>query len=106
MEIDSLIPPAPPAFLNSSLSSDGALLTWQGTGTDVDQLYNLYRRGQERDCWEFIGTEPVEGDNRGIYTFKIMITDKPAAYIFGVTTVDIYANESDLIISAGSETGS
>ena len=106
VEIDSLIPPAPPAFVNSSLSEDGALVTWQGTGTDVDQFYNVYRRGPEQDCWEFLGVELVEGDNRGVYAFNAMITDKQTTYIFGVTTVDIYGNESDLTKAAGSESGS
>ncbi|GMQ77923.1 MAG: hypothetical protein BMS9Abin02_0414 [Anaerolineae bacterium] len=104
-EIDSLIPPAPPAFVNSSLSEDGALVTWAGTGTDVDQFYNVYRLGQEQDCWEFIGMAPVEGDNQGVYTFDTMITDKQTTEIFGVTTVDIYGNESDLTIAV-SEPGS
>ena len=106
LEIDSLIPPAPPANASFSLSQESVEVTWPGTGTDVDQFYNVYRLGQEQDCWKSIGMEPVEGDNRGVYTFDTVIADKLATYIYALTTVDIYGNESDLTIAAESEPGS
>ena len=99
LEIDRLIPPAPPANASFSLSDETVAVTWQGTGTDVDEFYNIYRLREGEDCWELVGIEPVEGQNQGVYTFNAMVTDRQGGDAYGVATVDLYNNESDLSIA-------
>ena len=99
MELDSLIPPAPPAHVASIASEKGVVVTWQGTGTDVDQFYNVYQRVEGDECWEHIGAVPIEDDNSGGYEFYARINDKTSLYVFAVTTVDIYGSESSLSMS-------
>ncbi len=78
-------------------------MTWQGTGTDVDQSYNVYQLETEKECWVLIGTKPVEGENQGVYTFDTVKSGQPDANFYAVTTIDIYDNESDLSIAGGPE---
>ncbi|MFC1921742.1 hypothetical protein ACFLY4_00500 [Chloroflexota bacterium] len=99
MEIDSMFPPAPPAIVEAVYSASGILLTWGGTGTDVDQFYKIYQREEGDDCWQFIGIASVEGDNKGGYEFNVAITVQTETQNFAITTVDIYGNESGLSIA-------
>lgn len=96
VEIDRLIPPAPPARVEAVLQAGDVLVTWQGTGTDIDQFYQVYRREQGDECWQLVGIVPVEGENEGEYRFKVPLTDQPPNFAYAVTTVDIYGNQSDL----------
>ena len=99
MELDSLIPPAPPAHVTAIASDKGVAVTWQGTGTDVDQFYNVYQRVEGDECWEHIGAVPIVDDNSGGYEFYARINDETSLYLFAVTTVDIYGSESSLSMS-------
>jgi fibronectin type 3 domain-containing protein len=96
VNVDQLIPPAPPAAVKAESGDEGVLVTWQGTGTDVDQFYQIYRQEQGEECWELIGVVPVEGDNKGRYSFSASPTEQLKEYKYAVTTVDIYGQESDL----------
>lgn len=100
MELDSLIPPAPPAHVAAIASEKGVVVTWQGTGTDVDQFYNVYQRVEGDECWEHIGAVPIEDDNSGGYEFYARINGETSLYEFAVTTMDIYGSESSLSMSA------
>jgi hypothetical protein len=96
VEVDRLIPPAPPARVEVGLQDGDVLVTWQGTGTDVDQFYQVYQREQASECWQLIGIVEVEGENEGQYSFDAPVTDQPENYTYAVTTVDIYGNQSEL----------
>ena len=96
MELDSLIPPAPPTKVELSISEGGVVITWQGTGTDVDEFYTIYQRVAEDECWIHIGAVPIQGKNTGGYEFYVILTNKANTHSFAVTTVDIYGNESVL----------
>jgi hypothetical protein len=96
VSIDQLIPPAPPPAVKAESRGEDMLVTWQGTGTDVDQFYKVYRLEQGEDCWELIGVVPVEGDNKQGYSFNAPRTEQAKEYQYAVTTVDIYGTESDL----------
>ena len=43
-EMDALIPPIPPAQLAATRQGQGVLLSWMGTGSDIDTHYGIYRR--------------------------------------------------------------
>lgn len=96
VEVDRLIPPAPPARVEAVVQDGNVLVTWQGTGTDVDQFYQVYRREQAGECWQLIGIVEVEGGNEGEYSFDAPVTEQPENYTYAVTTMDIYGNQSDL----------
>lgn len=96
VEQDHFIPPVPPGRVEAQIVADGVQLFWQGTGTDVDQFYQIYRKEVEDDCWELIGLEPVVGDNQGTYTFSIPDSDQPGTFSYAVTTLDVYGNESNI----------
>jgi fibronectin type 3 domain-containing protein len=96
VNVDQLIPPAPPAMVRTELGDEGLLVTWQGTGTDVGQFYQVYRQEQGQDCWELIGVVPVEGENQDRYSFNAPPTEQSKEYKYAVTTVDIYGHESNL----------
>jgi hypothetical protein len=106
VEMDSMFSPAPPAKVEVIYSEAGVLLTWGSTGTDVDQFYKVYRSKEGDECWQLIGIKPIEGDNKGGYEFEAIITVQTETYIYAITTVDIYGNESDLsmadILGSGS----
>lgn len=103
VEVDRLIPPAPPARVEAVLQDGEAVVSWQGTGTDVDQFYQVYRREQDAECWQLIGFVEVQGENEGEYSFAAPVTAQEQDPSYAVTTVDIYGNESDL--SALAEAG-
>ena len=91
-----MIPPAPPAKVELSVSDGGVVVTWQGTGTDVDEFYNIYQRVAGDECWVHVGAVPIEGENIGWYEYYGILTSKANTHSYAVTTVDIYGNESDL----------
>lgn len=106
MEMDSMFPPAPPAKVEAAYSGSRIILIWGGTGTDVDQFYKIYKKEEGDDCWQFIDIVSIEGDNKGAYEFDVLITLQTETYIFAITTVDIYGNESDLSIADVLDSGS
>jgi hypothetical protein len=106
IEMDSMFPPAPPAIVEAVYSASGIVLTWGGTGTDVDQFYKIYQREEGDDCWQLIGIVSIEGDNKGGYVFNVVNTDQTETQIFAITTVDIYGNESDFSITEAFDSGS
>jgi hypothetical protein len=104
--MDSMIPPAPPAKVEAAFSTNRVLLTWIGTGTDVDQFYKIYQRKKGGECWQLIGVKMIEGDNKGGYQFEITAIVLTGEIIYAVTTVDIYGNESIQSIAELSSSGS
>ena len=105
VEIDSMFPPAPPAKVEGIYSESGILLTWGGTGTDVDQFYKVYLMMEGDDCWQLISIKMIEGDNKGGYEFEAIGIVQTENTTFAITTVDIYGNESILSIAEYPGTG-
>lgn len=104
-EMDALIPPIPPAQLAATRSVDGVLLSWLGTGSDIDTHYAIYRRPTGSQVWQVLGFVAVQGDNRGDYTYldaSVQALDAftPAGQSleYSVTTFDHYGKESDRAI--------
>jgi hypothetical protein len=104
--MDSMIPPAPPAKVEAAISANTVLITWSGTGTDVDQYYKIYQRKLGDECWQLIGVKKIEGDNKGGYKFEIKAIVLTNEIIYAVTTVDIYGNESIQSIAKFTSLGS
>ena len=97
-EMDALIPPIPPAQLATSRQQDGVLLSWMGTGLDIDTHYVVYRRSSGGDTWEALGYIATQGDNRGAYSYLDTPPAAGQAYSYAVTTVNRYGKESDQAI--------
>jgi hypothetical protein len=118
-EMDALIPPIPPAQLTATRSTDGVLLSWFGTGSDIDTHYAVYRRPAGSQAWEALGFVVVQGDNRGDYSYldasvqaldasvqaldsftQALDASAPAGQSleYSVTTFDHYGKESDRAI--------
>ena len=94
---DSLIPPIPPGQLTVVSTQDCPELKWQGTGSDIIVLYNIYRRQINTETWNLIATVPMKGDNQGSYTFcDKTIEDQLSIYEYAVSAQDHYGNESNL----------
>ncbi len=93
--MDALIPPIPPAQLAVIRSAGGVLLSWLGTGSDIDTHYVIYRRLPGEDAWQALGFVATEGDNRGAYSYLDASPDAGQTSEYSVTTFDRYGKESD-----------
>lgn len=94
-EMDALIPPIPPAQLAAERTSGGILLSWTGTGSDVDTHYAIYRRSPGSEAWEMLGFVAIQGDNRGDYSYLDATAEAGQPLEYSVTTFDRYGKESD-----------
>lgn len=93
-EMDALIPPIPPAQLSATRQDLGILLTWMGTGSDIDTHYNVYRRDTASGEWQVIASVAVLKDNRGAYSYLDLPPESGDAVSYAVSTVDRYGKES------------
>jgi hypothetical protein len=92
--MDALIPPIPPAQLAVERRDAGNLLSWLGTGSDIDTHYIVYQRTSANDTWQAIGYVAVVGDNRGVYRFLDDTADRQQMYAYAVSTINHYGKES------------
>jgi len=97
-EMDALIPPIPPAQLAATRSASGVLLTWLGTGSDIDTHYAVYRRPAGSETWQALGFVAIQGDNRGAYSYLDALAEAGQSLEYSVTTFDRYGKESDRAI--------
>jgi hypothetical protein len=93
---DSLIPPIPPGQVRANLFDGFVELRWQGTGSDIDVHYIIYRRPVNSENWEKISTASVQGRNRGEYIFNDHTIESGVSYEYAIAVVDHYGNESSL----------
>ncbi len=91
---DSQLTPSHPTHVTAQAITDTIVLTWLGTGDDRIEYYHIFRRLANDGNWQFITRVKSTGDNRGWYEFKDTTIEMGIAYIYGVTAVDIYGNES------------
>ena len=94
-EMDALIPPIPPAQLTAAVTQGGIILSWIGTGSDVDTHYVIYRRIPGSEGWQPLGFVEVQGDNRGDYSYMDATAQPGQPLEYSVTTFDRYGKESD-----------
>jgi hypothetical protein len=93
--MDALIPPIPPAQLAATRQAEEVLLTWMGTGSDIDTHYVVYRRLSGGEAWDALGFVAVQGDNRGAYSYLDTSPSAGQTSEYSVTTFDHYGKESD-----------
>ncbi len=91
--------PPHPGRLLADDGADGVVLSWPGIGLEI-QKYQIYRTGKGTSRWESLG-EVTPTENRGAtYTFHDR-SGRLDDYVYGVTAVNMYGNESDLMTSDG-----
>jgi fibronectin type 3 domain-containing protein len=102
---DQLIPPIPPPNIKTEVATGSVTLSWQGTGSDIDANYIVYRRLAGTDDWEIVASIPIEGNNRGTYAHQDTTTKGGNVYEYAIATIDTYKNESALseIVTAESK---
>jgi len=96
IEQDSLIPPIPPSQVRAILFEGFVELRWQGTGSDIDVQYNIYRRLSNSDYWEEISIVPVKDSNRGEYVFHDDTIESGISYEYAIAALNHYGKESSL----------
>lgn len=96
IEQDSLIPPIPPGQVRAILFESFVELRWQGTGSDIDDQYIVYRRLSNSDYWEEISIVPVKDSNRGEYVFHDDTIESGISYEYAIAALNHYGKESSL----------
>lgn len=95
-EEDSQLTPSHPTQVTAQATTDAIVLTWLGTGDDRIRYYQVYRKVTDDGDWQPIAKLEITGDNRGRYEFKDTATEQGITYIYGVSAVDTYGNESTI----------
>ncbi len=93
-EEDSQLTPSHPTQVTAQATTDTIVLTWLGTGDDRIKYYHVYRKVADDGDWQLIARLEITGDNRGWYEFRDTATEQGITYIYGVSAVDTYGNES------------
>ncbi len=99
-EEDSQLTPSHPDSLAAQAITGVIVLTWKGTGDDRIEYYQVYRRVADDETWQFIARVKAAGDNRELYEFRDKATERDVTYIYGVSAVDTYGNESEITESS------
>jgi hypothetical protein len=95
-EEDSLLTPSPPTQVTARATAGVIVLVWLGTGDDRIEYYQVYRKIADDEDWQLIARVEAIGDNRGWYEFRDTSTERGITYIYGVSAVDTYGNESTI----------
>jgi hypothetical protein len=95
-EEDSQLTPSHPTQVTAQAITDAIVLTWLGTGDDRIEHYQVYRKVADDKDWQLIAKVESTGDNRGWYEFKDTTIAQGITYIYGVSAVDTYGNESTI----------
>ena len=93
-EGDSALTPSHPAQVKAQAITDAIILTWLGTGDDRIIYYQIYRKTVDGGDWERVTRIESIGDNRGWYEFRDTPRERGIGYIYGVSAIDTYGNES------------
>lgn len=93
-EENSKLKPLQPSQLAVERVKQTFVMTWVGTGSDIVEYYQVYRKGDKEATWLQIGKVKVVGDNVGSYKFTDADVRRTTIYVYGVTARDIYGNES------------
>lgn len=93
---DSQLTPSHPTQVTAQVITDTIVLTWLGTGDDRIVHYQVFRRVDSDEDWQFITNVESTEDNRGWYEFRDTFVTLGIAYIYGIMAVDTYGNESSI----------
>ncbi len=91
--------PPHPGRLMTHDGAEGVVLSWPGVGLEI-QTYQIYRTRKRTSRWENLGEVTPTNDRGATYTFHDR-SGRLDDYVYGVTVVDVYGNESDLMTSDG-----
>jgi hypothetical protein len=91
--------PPHPGRLIAHDGADGVVLSWPGIGLEI-QKYQFYRTTKGTTRWESLGEVVPTRDQGATYTFHDR-SGRLDDYVYGVTVVNVYGNESDLMTSDG-----
>jgi len=95
-EEDSQLTPSHPTQVTAQAITGAIVLTWLGTGDDRIEYYQVCRKVADDEDWQLTARVEATGDNRGWYEFRDTATERGITYIYGVSAVDIYGNESTI----------
>lgn len=93
-EEDSQLTPSHPTQVTAQAITGAIVLMWLGTGDDRIEYYQVYRKVAGDEDWQLIARVKATVANRGWYEFKDTVTERGITYIYGVSAVDTYSNES------------
>ena len=94
LNLDQFIPPIPPGNVRRFYHKAFVKLEWSGTGSDIVHYYVIYRKNVDSNEWKGIAIIPMQGDNRGKYSYKDFNIEKKRSYNYVIVAVDKYENES------------
>lgn len=95
-EEDSQLTPSHPTQVTARAITGAVVLTWLGTGDDRIKRYQVYRKVAGDEDWQLIAKVKATEDNRGWYEFRDAAAERGITYIYGVSAVDTYGNESTI----------
>lgn len=98
-EEDSRLTLSHPAQVTVRATTDAIVLAWLGTGDDRVKHYQVYRKVADSEDWQRIAKVEAIGDNKGWYEFRDTAIEQSVAYIYGVSAIDTYGNESAISTS-------
>lgn len=76
------------------------MVSWLGTGEDIVQHYQVYRKTVEDGKWQWISDVGATEDNRGQYEFEDTTIDLGSGYVYGVRAINVYGKASEISVSA------
>jgi hypothetical protein len=95
-EEDSQLTPSHPTQVTARATAGVIVLTWLGTGDDRIEYYQVCRKIADDEDWQLTARVEATGDNRGWHEFRDTATERGITYIYGVSAVDAYGNESTI----------
>lgn len=88
--------PLHPSQITVDITGDSIVVTWLGTGEDIIQHYQVYRKILGTEKWQWLGNIKATEDNKEKYEFKDATISPGISYIYGVKATNIYGKESDM----------
>lgn len=91
--------PLHPSQLTVDVVEGTVMVRWLGTGEDIIQYYQVYRKTVDDGKWQWISDVEATEDNRGQYEFEDTTTDLEIGYVYGVRALNVYGKESEISVS-------
>lgn len=92
--------PLHPSQLNVDIVEDKVVVRWLGTGEDIVQHYQVYRKTVEDSNWQWISDVEATEDNRGQYEFEDTTIALGSGYVYGIRAINVYDKASEISVSA------
>lgn len=100
LEKDSQLMPSHPYQLIVEPTTGAVALKWPGTGSDIIQHYQIYRKTPADTDWQPLNKVKPQGDNRGDYEFRDTTVKRGTTYVYSVQAIDFFGNKSAMTASA------